>query len=234
MVGAAGPDQRTPSLVALVQEIVDRPGWVEGNGMAFIISGSGTRVAEAVDGDPAAAPLLHIEYSTAVSVDAVDSMATEGAVPADEGTFRFTRSGSTDQPLTVTYSTAGSATPGDDYEALAGTVTIPIGAGFADVIVAPIDDASSEGTEIVDVAVVDGVDYFAGTTATATVMLLDDETSAVSVQATDDVATEGSSPADPAEFTITRTGPTGSDLTVDYNVSGDATADDTAHQRRVA
>jgi hypothetical protein len=60
--GAAGPDQRTPNLAAVVQEIVARPGWSSGNSLVILITGSGRRTAEAFNGAPAAAPLLHIEY----------------------------------------------------------------------------------------------------------------------------------------------------------------------------
>ena len=61
-VGAAGPAQRTPDLSGLVQQIVDRPGWVADNALAFLISGTGERSAESFDGDASAAPLLHVEY----------------------------------------------------------------------------------------------------------------------------------------------------------------------------
>ena len=48
----------------VVQEIVDRGGWVSGNAMAFIIEGEGTREAESYDGENPAAPSLHVEYVT--------------------------------------------------------------------------------------------------------------------------------------------------------------------------
>jgi hypothetical protein len=63
-VGAAGLDQRTPNLSSVIQEIVSRPGWVSGNSLVTIITGTGKRVAEAYEGSPAGAPLLHVEYST--------------------------------------------------------------------------------------------------------------------------------------------------------------------------
>ncbi|HEU4895056.1 MAG TPA: hypothetical protein VFT85_04385, partial [Acidimicrobiia bacterium] len=63
--GAAGPDQRTPDISSLIAEIVGAGGWASGNALAFIITGAGTRTAEAYDGDPAGAPLLHVEFSTA-------------------------------------------------------------------------------------------------------------------------------------------------------------------------
>jgi hypothetical protein len=62
-VGQAGPEQRTPSIAEIVQEIVRRVGWASGNALALILTGSGKRVAEAYDGSAAAAPLLHIEYA---------------------------------------------------------------------------------------------------------------------------------------------------------------------------
>jgi len=46
----------------VIQQVVDRPGWASGNAMAFIITGSGHRTADAFEGGAANAPLLHIEY----------------------------------------------------------------------------------------------------------------------------------------------------------------------------
>lgn len=66
-VGAAGPDQQTPDLRAIIQEIVDLPAWASGNSLSVIIDGSGQRVAESYDGKSAAAPKLHIEYTLAVN-----------------------------------------------------------------------------------------------------------------------------------------------------------------------
>ena len=62
-VGERGPAQRTPDLAAVIQEVVGRPGWVSGNALAVIITGSGTRIAESYEGDPAGAAALHIEYA---------------------------------------------------------------------------------------------------------------------------------------------------------------------------
>lgn len=62
-VGQAGADQRTPNLAAVIQEIVNRPGWSSGNSLVIIITGTGTRTAVAFDdGVPSAAPLLQVEY----------------------------------------------------------------------------------------------------------------------------------------------------------------------------
>ncbi len=58
----SGPNQRTPNLAPLIQAIVNRSGWASGNALVLIITGSGVRSAEAFDGVPASAPILHIEY----------------------------------------------------------------------------------------------------------------------------------------------------------------------------
>jgi len=63
IVGEAGTDQRTPSLVEVIQEIVNRPGWTTGSALVIIVTGSGRRTAESYDGDASGAPLLHVEYS---------------------------------------------------------------------------------------------------------------------------------------------------------------------------
>lgn len=48
--GASGPDQLTPDLKTILQEIVSRPGWQKGNAAAFMVSGTGRRTAEGKDG----------------------------------------------------------------------------------------------------------------------------------------------------------------------------------------
>ncbi len=69
-IGQAGANQRTPSLAAVIQEIVNRPGWSSGNALAFVITGTGHRTAVAYDGSSSAAPLLHIEYQGTPGVNA--------------------------------------------------------------------------------------------------------------------------------------------------------------------
>jgi hypothetical protein len=49
-VGEAGPDQQTPDLSAILQEIVDRDGWVTGGSVVLLVTGSGKRVVESFDG----------------------------------------------------------------------------------------------------------------------------------------------------------------------------------------
>jgi len=65
-VHGKGPEERTPDISSIIQEIVNQPGW-SGN-LVLIFRDNpakpsqGTREAEAVDGDMSGAPLLHIGY----------------------------------------------------------------------------------------------------------------------------------------------------------------------------
>jgi K319-like protein/parallel beta helix pectate lyase-like protein len=61
-VGQRGVDQRTPDLVAPLQQVLSRPGWASGNAVAFLVTGTGSRVAVAFDGSGANAPVLHVEW----------------------------------------------------------------------------------------------------------------------------------------------------------------------------
>ena len=65
---AAGPDQQTPNVASLVQDIVNKDAWVEGNTLGFILTGQGTRTAESFEGAGTHAdqiPQLHVIYQKA-------------------------------------------------------------------------------------------------------------------------------------------------------------------------
>lgn len=85
--GTAGPAQQTPDLRTIVQEIVNRPGWVSGNALALILTGSGKRVAEAYEGDRTGAPLLHIELGTVPPTVPTNLAPTVDAGPNQSITF---------------------------------------------------------------------------------------------------------------------------------------------------
>jgi hypothetical protein len=54
---------QTPDLSKIIQEVINRPGWVSGNDLVIIVNGSGQRIAKAFDGE-SAAPLLYIMYTS--------------------------------------------------------------------------------------------------------------------------------------------------------------------------
>jgi type IV pilus assembly protein PilY1 len=63
---STGSSYNTPDLTSIVQEIVNRGDWANGNAMAFTFSGTGSRLARSYDyGDGSSAPVLVIEYDAA-------------------------------------------------------------------------------------------------------------------------------------------------------------------------
>ena len=58
-----------PDLASVIQEIVNRSGWVSGNALAIMVAGSGRRTAESYEGRATGAPLLHVEYSPGSGTD---------------------------------------------------------------------------------------------------------------------------------------------------------------------
>ncbi len=93
-----GPDQQTSDISAVIQELVDRPGWSPGNSLALIITGSGENTAEAFEGEADAAPLLHVEFSAASAAlpqgwQSQDIGTTGGSAAESEGTWAISADG---------------------------------------------------------------------------------------------------------------------------------------------
>lgn len=140
-VGEAGLDQRTPDLSSIVDEIVKRPGWSQGNSMGFLITGTGKRVAVAYDGDRYGAPLLHVEYGAECPnnnpVPATTSL-SPAFVTAGGSAFTLTVNGSgfvdnsvvrwngADRTTTRVSSTQLAAAIGSSDIAVAGTAQVTV------------------------------------------------------------------------------------------------------------
>src|SRR4029453_6520463 len=62
VAGSAGQDQRTPNLAALIQELVNQPGWSAASPVVLRITGNGRRVAESFDGNRARAAVLQVVF----------------------------------------------------------------------------------------------------------------------------------------------------------------------------
>lgn len=155
-----------------------------------------------------------------VTIVATDPTASETGDPA---TFTVTRTGSTLAPLTVAYTVGGTATAGTDYTTLPGTLTIPAGSASAPITVLPLPDLTSDPGETVIVTLAPGSVYLLGApgTQTATATLGNVDRPTVTIVATTPTAPEAG--PTPGTFTVTRTGPTTTPLTVYYTVTGTAT-----------
>jgi len=125
----------------------------------------------------------------AVTVTASTSTATEaGTVP---GAFTFARTGDTTDALTVRYSVGGTATPGSDYTALSGTVTISAGSATAVVPVLPIDDLAVEPNESVVVSIALDPAYVLGSAGAVVTIVSNDSPSDLLVTTLTGPATAG-------------------------------------------
>jgi hypothetical protein len=113
------------------------------------------------------------EITQVVSVLALDPTASEARLT--RGRFLITRIGSAAAALTVSYRVDGTATPGSDYVALPGTVTIPAGAFTALVPVIPLQDTVPEAAETVTLTLTPDPAYAVGVPAHAAVILVSDE-----------------------------------------------------------
>ena len=169
--------------------------------------------------DTATVEITSNDVPTTVTVTASDAAAAEPSAP---GSFRVARTGSITTSLAVTYSVTGTATGGTDYTTLTGTVTVPVGATSATVLVTPIDDTTVESPETVTVTLRESTRYTIGTASSATVTISDNDVlSTVTIAATDAAAAE---PSSTGTFTVTRTGSTTTALAVGFGLGGTATS----------
>jgi hypothetical protein len=156
-----------------------------------------------------------------VSVNASDDSASEAGT--DAGTFTITRAGPTTAALTVDFTLSGTAANGVDYVAVPLSATIPAGATEVTVTIKPLDDAIAEAVESVVLNLVAGSNYGLRVPSTASIVLADNDTPSISVAAPDANSYERI-PSDTAKFTLERLGRVDVDLTVNYTLSGTATA----------
>jgi hypothetical protein len=103
----------------------------------------------------------------------------------DPAVFTVTRTGETNLALDVYYGIGGTASNGFDYVRLPGSVTIPVGAASADIMIVPLDDNLPEGRETVVLTLVAPICpaiyppppscYLVGPSNQATAYILDDD-----------------------------------------------------------
>ncbi len=111
-----GPDERTPDISSIIQEIIDQDGWAAGNAMVVILKDNpanpsqGTREAESVNEDIAVAPLLHIEYTVKT---ATEPNPADGGIGGPEPLMQWTK-GDTAVYHDVYFGTSPELGP-DDY-----------------------------------------------------------------------------------------------------------------------
>jgi subtilisin family serine protease/Ca2+-binding RTX toxin-like protein len=163
-----------------------------------------------------------------ITVAATDASAAETIPGAttNPGKYTLTRTGVTTSALTVNVLMSGTATNGTDYTSIPTTATFAIGSTTALVNLNVIDDILVEQTiETAILTVGTGTGYTVGTTPSATVNITDNDLPVITVAATDASAAETipGATTNPGQYTLTRTGPITSALTVNVTKTGTAT-----------
>ena len=171
--GEAGPDQRTPDMSAIIQEIVNRPGWKPGNALAMVVTGApeSERKVVSYDGDVRngtnGAALLHVEYipdanaPPSISID--DVAIDEGDSGTTNLVFTVTLSKTSNQTVTVDYATADNTAiaPGD-YTSVSNQLSFSPGETSKPITVAVNGDVVNEPNETFFVNLSNPVNAFMG------------------------------------------------------------------------
>jgi acyl-CoA thioesterase-1 len=107
-----------------------------------------------------------------INISATVSATTEGDM-AQPAIITLTRSGSSNAALEVSLDIAGTATPVDDYTAIAETNLFPAGESARTFMIWPPDDGVAEGTESISVTALAGTGYTLGSQTVAQVIVED-------------------------------------------------------------
>lgn len=154
-----------------------------------------------------------------VSVAVTDDLASEAG--PDTGSFTFTRTGSTANPLTATYTLTGTASNGTDYQTNELSVTFGAGESTATVTITPIDDSVAERAETVVLQIVASTNYVNASPGGFTVSITDNETPEINIFLADSLCYERLV-NDVITYRIERFGLTNSQLFVTYLEGGTA------------
>ncbi|WP_407353942.1 putative Ig domain-containing protein [Luteimonas sp. R10] len=141
---------------------------------------------------------------------AANVFATVPAVDEDGGNvlrFQVGLNKLSSVPLTVNYTTGGTATAGSDYAPVSGSVTLPLGAINWEVTVDPTADSAPEPDETVVVGIAPGTGYTVGSPSSATGTIRNDDT--VSLTVDDVTVAEIDAGVSHAVFTVSLDAPAG-------------------------
>ncbi len=163
------------------------------------------------------------------TITASDDTATEVGTTTGTFTVNLDTPNSSGGAITINYTVTGTATSGDDFVALSGTVNIPDLASSATVTLTPVDDTDVEVDETVVLTLDSGTGYAVGTPDNATVTIESEDVApdpVATITATDDVATEAGPTTGTYTVNLDIPNSSGSAITINYTVSGTATSGD--------
>ena len=109
----------------------------------------------------------------APTIEIVASDAAAGEFGSNPGRFAIVRSGDTNPAVTVNYLVSGTATPGVDYTALPGSITLPTGVMATNIFISPLGNNLSTNQVAVTAKLASSVNYSLTTLSNATVIIAD-------------------------------------------------------------
>ncbi len=206
---AAGATEGTIDVLILDDNIL------EGD-ETIVVRLTGTANSVSIAAADEATLTLSDDDSSEVSIAAT----VQASEPGSNGEYTIRLSNPVSVATTISYSVGGSATAGDDYTALSGSITIAAGdtEGTIDILV--VEDLLVEGTEnlIVSITAADN-SVNIGAIYEATLMLSDDDGSEVNIRLVNDASEASSNGA----FEITLDAPVLIPTSIDFIISGTAT-----------
>jgi hypothetical protein len=140
----------------------------------------------------------------------------------------ITRTGDTANPLTVNFTLNGSTDVGP-YQVtdatgkiLSGSVTIPAGSTYANVLITPLEDNTPRWTQTVDMTLTGSSDYTLGSSTTASTSIVNDDLSLYLNNGSNNIILDGSSDPGTLTFNYPVEGKNGATVTLVDNDPSDA------------
>lgn len=175
-----------------------------------------TNDANVVIGEVDQASVVIADNDNVLSIEATSDATEQGG----EGLFTIRASKRVSTPVVVGLSVTGTAIAGDDYSELRDSFTFPANTLSTTISIDAIQDAITEGDETVIVTMTgtNNFDVPIGSEDSATIRIIDDDTSELSVAATAQAEEQGVN----GLFTISTSKQFDSAVIVSINVSGSA------------
>ena len=133
-----GNTYQSADISTVVQELIDRGDWSNGNAMTFILEGTGTRTAESYNGGANVAPKLFINYETvdsivitpAAAATCVPSLVEIEVTPVNDQPIATDDSNTTDEDMPISGDVQTNDSDVEDI-ALTSTIITPAANGNA-------------------------------------------------------------------------------------------------------
>jgi hypothetical protein len=173
---------------------------------------------------PGLATITIIDDDTAITLAVPQSIASEDGTST--GTFTFTRTGSTNNTLTVYFNIFGTAIIGVDYTAISNSIEIPAGTNRAYLVITALADSIREATETLVLTLQDLPEYSVSTTTPQTVSIIDNNSGGLPAVGFDTTAASGWEGMGEGLVIVSLSAASSVAVTVNYAVTGGTATSD--------